>query len=234
MMRKIWRAGCALGLALGSLLTGCEGTGTETGNPKPPGIELRFTAYSSEFGRVAIGRTGPGLSVEHAFVTLERLELLPCSPSGSSVDLAVGELELTERPQPLLVVESDETDFCRARVRLAPKSGARSAFIAGTRADGARFELESKVDVTVELASDAQTPFPSRRLLLAFNLAQWLDGVGVETADIDSGLVSIDATHQPDLLAKFDARAPLAPALYDDADGNGQLAGDNQAPAAGP
>jgi hypothetical protein len=227
-------------LALGNLLTGCEGT--ETGNPRPPpGIELRFSAYSNDFNRVAVGRHGDGLSLDRVFVALERFQLLPCSASGKSLDLSVGELQLTERPPPLLLAESEETDFCAASFRLAPGVGdqaaelsGRSAFVEGVRADGVPFQLASELDLTVDLASDTAAPFGSRRLLLAFNFATWLNGVGVETASIENGTVSIDSLHQPDLLGAFNARAGLAAALYDDTDGNGQLAGDNQPPAASP
>jgi hypothetical protein len=238
MIRRPWRAIGLLVLGLACPLEGCSGT--ETGNPKPPAIELRFTAYSADFNRVAVGVQGSGLRVDHAFVTLERVELLPCSGSGKSLELSVGELELTQRPPRVLLAESEETDFCAARVLLArgagdlaPALAGRSALVEGVRADGLPFQIASELELTVDLTSSPPTsPFGSRRLLLGFNLAEWLNGVGVETAVAENGMVSIDSTHGPAALAIFDAQVKSAVALFDDADGNGQLAGDNQPPAA--
>jgi len=238
MTRRPWRAICLLVLGLGCSLEGCAGT--ETGNPKPPAIELRFTAYSDDFSRVAVGLDGSALRVNHAFVMIDRVQLLPCSGSGKSLDFPVGELDLTQRPPHLLLAESEETEFCAARVLLAhgagdlaPELAGRSALVEGVRADGLPFQIASELELTVDLTSNpATSPFGSRRLLLGFNLAQWLSGVGVETAVAENGLVSIDSTHGPDALAAFDARVKSAVALFDDADGNGQLAGDKQPPAA--
>lgn len=238
MTRRLWSALCLLVLGFACPLEGC--VGTETGNPKPPKLELRLTAYSDDFGRVSVGREGGGLRVDHAFVTLERVELLPCSSSGKRVELSVGEVELTQRPPFLLLAESEETDFCAARVLLArgagdlaPDLAGRSALVQGVRADGIPFQIASELELTVDLTSSPPTtPFGSRRLLLGFDLAEWLSGVGVETATPENGVVSIDATHGVDALAVFDAQAASAVALFDDADGNGQRASDNQQPAA--
>ena len=238
MIRRPWRALCLLVVGLGCPLEGCSGT--ETGNPKPPAIELRLTAYSDDFSRVAVGLDGSALRVDRAFVMLDRVELLPCSGNGKSLELSVGEVELTQRPTRLLLVESEETDFCAARVLLArgasdlaPELAGRSALVAGVRSDGVPFQIASELELTVDLTSGPPaSPFGSRRLLLGFNLAKWLSGVGVETAVAENGTVSIDSTHGPDALAVFDAQTKSAVALFDDADGNGQLAGDNQPPAA--
>jgi hypothetical protein len=238
MTRRPWLALCLLVLPFVCPLPGCSGT--ETGNPKPPAIELSVTAYSSEFGQVSVGRAGGKLRVDHAFVTLDRVELLTCSARGKSVTFDVGEVDLAKRPAHLFVAESDETDFCSARVVLSRGTGevtselaGRSTVLQGTREDGASFQVASELELTVNLASSSpSTPIGGRRLLLGFNLADWLDGVGVETATADNGTVSIDSTHAPEALATFDSQAKAAVALFDDADGNGQLASDNQTPAA--
>lgn len=238
MTRRLWSALGLLMLGFACPLEGC--VGTETGNPKPPQLELRLTAYSSDFGNVSVGKAGGGLRVDHAFVRLERVELLPCSGDARGVELSVGELDLAQRPPRLLLADSDETDFCGARVLLArgvgevaPELGGRSALLQGVRADGVSFQLASELELTVDLtASPPTTPFGSRRLLLGFDLAKWLNGVGVETAAVEDGAVTIDPTLEPDALAIFDAQAESAVALFDDADGNGQLASDNQPPAA--
>jgi hypothetical protein len=238
MTRRLCSALALLVLAFVCPLEGCAGT--ETGNPKPPQLELRLTAYSSDFGRVSVGKAGGGLEVEHAFVTLERVELLPCSGDASGVEISVGELDLAQRPPSVLLADSDETDFCAARVLLAhgagevaPELAGRSALLHGVRADGVSFQIASELELTVDLtASPPTTPFGSRRLLLGFDLAKWLNGVGVETAAAENGAVTIDSTLAPDALAVFDAQAASAVALFDDADGNGQRASDNQPPAA--
>jgi len=237
MIRRAWRAICFLALGLGCPLEGCSGT--ETGNPKPIAIELRFTAYSDDFSQVSVGLQGGALRVDHAFVMLDSVQLLPCSGSGKPLELSVGALELTERPSRVLVAESQDVDFCAARVLLtrgpadiAPELAGRSAVVEGVRADGVPFQIASELELTVELTSGPPaSPFQSR-LLLGFNLAKWLSGVDVETAAADNGMVTIDSTHGVDALAVFDAQLKSTVALFDDADGNGQLAGDNQPPAA--
>jgi hypothetical protein len=235
MMRLLW-------LALVILLGGC--TGTETGNPKPPALELRFTGFSNEFGRVSVGLAGGALEVDRAHLRLSKVVLLPCAASGKRVEVDVGAVELTERPPELVLVETEETQFCGAQVLLAPDAsdtsselaGGRSVLVSGRRAaDGVPFSIKSGLELSVELKNTATaTPFPSRKLLLGFDLNHWLQGVGIETATPANGAITIDETHLPDSLTTFEAQAARAPAIYDDADGNGLLAGDNQAPAAGP
>jgi len=225
-------------LTLGAA-SGCGGT--ETGNPTLPASELRLAALSDDFGSVAVGTPGPGLTVNHAYVALERIELLPCG-AGNPLRFEATEVDLAQRPAVLLRVQGAASEYCSARVSLAPVSNAEtpeleggSVTTEGTRPDGVPFEIRSALSLEVELTTDPpETPFDARRLILGFNLVPWLADVDVAGAAVADGLATIDATHNATELATFEAQAPLAPALYDDADGNGLLAGDNQPPTASP
>jgi len=216
---------------------GCGGT--ETGNPTLPAVELRLAALSNDFGSVAINKPGPGIVLERAVVSLAQIRLVPCSASAAPVDFESVEVDLAQSPAAELRTAGTASEYCSARVTLAPGAldelAGETLRLSGTRPDGAEFELSSTLELAVDLHTDPpNTPFDARRMILGFNFATWLSGVDIAGATLENGLVTIDATHNADVLVSFEARAPLTPALYDDADGNGLLSGDNQPPAAGP
>jgi hypothetical protein len=228
---------CSLALVASGLAAGCGGT--ETGNPTLPAVELRLAAFSNDFQSVAIGAPGPGITLERAVMALGQIRLVPCSPGAPPVNFGPVELDLTQKPAALLRAAGTDGEYCSAHVSLTHGAGdelaGRSVALRGTRADGAPFELSSTLELDVDLHTNPpDTPFGARRLILAFNFATWFAGVNVAGAMVEDGLVSIDATRNTAVLDAFDARAGLTPALYDDADGNGQLAGDDQPPTAGP
>jgi hypothetical protein len=226
--------GCALLLAAAG---GCGGT--ETGNPTLPAVELRLAALSNDFGSVAINKPGPGIVLERAVASLAQIRLVPCSASAPPVDFESIEVDLAQSPAVEVQTAGTASEYCSARVTLAPGVleglAGQTLRLSGTRPDGAPFELSSALELAVDLHTDPpNTPFDAHRMILGFNFATWLSGVDIAGATLEDGLVTIDATHNADVLVEFEARAPLTPALYDDADGNGLLSGDNQPPAAGP
>lgn len=225
-----------LPLVLAALLPGCGGT--ETGNPTLPATELRLSALSHDFNSVAIGTPGPGITIDTADVGLSEVRLLGCNGAEPLVFPPL-DASLTSKPAVVLRAQGNAAEYCGARVTLSPPAagalGDRSVYVSGRRADGSAFELGSLLALSVNLVTNPpNTPFPAEKLILGFNFATWLGGVDVNGAAAENGLVTIDPTHNADVLADFDAQAPLAPALYDDSDGNGLLNGDNQPPAAGP
>jgi len=231
--------GYLLPVALG-LGGGCAGT--ETGNPTLPSVELRVSGFSNDFQSVTLGATGPGLTLDRVLVALERVELEPCTASRAPLRFDGLGADLMERPAPTNTATGTDSEYCAARVALAPAVGGdlpelegRSVLVQGSRADGTPFEIASALRVEIDLSTmPPNTPFGTHGLLLAFNMATWFEGVGVDSAVAQGGAIAIDETHNPEVLAAFEARASLSPALYDDADGNGLLAGDNQPPTAGP
>jgi hypothetical protein len=228
---------CSLALVASGLAAGCGGT--ETGNPTLPAVELRLAAFSNDFPSVAIGTPGPGITLERAVMALGQIRLVPCSPDAPPVEFGPVELDITQRPAPLLRAAGTDSEYCSAHVSLTHGAGeelaGRSVLLRGTRPDAAPFDLSSTLELDVALHTNPpDTPFGARRLILAFNFATWFAGVDLAGATLEDGLVSVDATRNTDVLVAFDARAGLTPALYDDADGNGLLAGDDQPPTAGP
>ena len=232
---KLRRVACSLLL----FSAGCS-RGTETGNPPEAMLELGVTGFSDDYPSVAVGLAGPGLSIERAFVALRSVELRACSGAGG---VRFGDLSSDlVAPAAVRSTTSDASEFCGAEVNVGsiedPEHGelaGRSVYVQGKRGDGLPFELASSVETRVILDSDPPlTPFAATRLLLAFNLATWFAGADVAGAEATDGLVRIDAASNPLVLEAFELATPLAPALYDDADGDGQLEGDAQPPAAGP
>ena len=231
-----------LSWALGASLLAGGCAGTETGNPTLPAVELRVMAFSDDFGAVAVATPGPNISVARAFAALGEIQLLPCGAGLPPQRFAAVGIELTQKPAFQLNAAGTDQAYCGARVALAPSAAATppelaglSVYLEGTRADGTAFKIASAAPVTVDLrTTPPNTPFSAEGLLLGFNFATWLEGVDLDGATVEGASITLDASHNTDALAVFEAQAGLAPALYDDADGNGQLAGDNQPPTAGP
>ena len=125
-----------------------------------------------------------------------------------------------------------EGAFCRMRLDFEPGAvdqapeelrGA-SLFAGGTLGDGTSFALISNNDMRIERRSD--TPFNPRdidsRISLAFDVGEWLNGVDFSTAEIESGgSVTIDSTHNRDVLDAIEQRIETAIDLYGDHDGDG-------------
>jgi hypothetical protein len=230
----------SLVVAAGIFAGGCAGT--ETGNPTLPTVELRVTAFSNDFGAVAVAKPGPKISVTRAFAELREIQLIPCGAGLPPPEFAPVSVELTQAPAFELDATGTDEKYCGAHIALAPSAAGAlpeldglSVFLEGTRADGTPFQIASAEPVGVDLHTNPPgTPFSAEGLLLGFNLATWLAGVDLDGATVEGSKVTVDVSHNTDALVVFEAQAALAPALYDDADGNGMLAGDNQPPAAGP
>ena len=222
------------------LAGGCAGT--ETGNPTLPAVELRVTAFTSDFGAVAVAKPGANVTVNRAFASLSAIELYPCGAGLPPQRFASVDVELTQKPPRELDAPGTDERYCSARVAWAPSGETTvpeldglSVLVEGSRADGTPFRIASTEPITVELVtSPPNTPFSATGLLLGFDFATWLAGVDLDRATVENAQITLDATHNTDALGVFESQGALAPALYDDADGNGMLAGDNQPPAAGP
>ena len=219
---------------------GCAGT--ETGNPTLPAVELRITAFTSDFNSVAVARPGPNVTVDRAFAALSAIELFPCGAGLPARRFTGVGVELTQKPPLELAASGTDVHYCSARVAWAPIAEATlpeleglSVFVEGKRADGTPFRIASVEPVAVELHTEPpNTPFSAEGLLLGFDFATWLGGVDLDGAQVENSSITLDGSHNTDALTVFETQGALAPALYDDADGNGMLAGDNQPPSAGP
>lgn len=225
-----------LALALAPVWAACV---TETGNPELD-VQLRASATSST-ARVAV--SAPALTVDAAWVVIDDVRLVEgelCDAAGEVEHTAVGpfETDLLAASPAAITIPAQATDYCRLRVRLDKADGVdaapaglddHSVYLAGSRADGARFEIRSRSGFEVDLRSRGE-PFPlaegADQLLLAFDLGAWLAPVDLEGATPEDGVIRVDEDHERDLLDAFEAGVEAAMELYSDG-GDGRLDDDD-------
>jgi hypothetical protein len=93
-------------------------------------------------------------------------------------------------------------------------------------------EIESRTPLAIDVRGER---FDARQLTLGFDLSIWLGNVDVDAAEPDdSGRILIDADHNAELLAPFEADLGRAPALYQDPDADGIVDEDELTPVATP
>jgi hypothetical protein len=78
----------------------------------------------------------------------------------------------------------------------------------------------------------ASEAFAIKELILAFDLAVWLDPAELHEAALHEEVAQIDDVANPDILAAVEARIALGAQLFVDADGDGQLDADESEPVA--
>jgi len=219
------------------LAAGCGSD--EADNAPHPTVALRVAAVSTDSDSVAVSSSGTAISVERALVALEILTLVPCGDYDRRGFEPVN-VDLTARPPLELDAPGTAPTYCGGYV--APYAGetptlaeleGRSVLIEGTRADGTPFRIASAETPLVTLFPEtAGTPFSAHGLLLGFDLATWLGAVDLDAAAVEDGQITLDASHNTDELAAFEARTASATAFYADTDGDGALTRDDQAPVA--
>jgi hypothetical protein len=174
--------------------------------------------------------------VTEAWVSLETITLVPCGDEGS---IAVSDfpVSLLHHPPPQAVYGTGLLEYCRVALELAPGELAMQeqplvALVHGERADGARVEIESIAPSNIDVVGPR---FNAARVTLGFDLPRWLEGIDVDAAELDDeGVATIDATHNSELLAVFEANLAFTPALYADPDADGLVGPDELTPIATP
>ena len=135
-----------------------------------------------------------------------------------------------------LTLEGAAGEACGIEFHVVPPAtdtsvlGTSSFLLAGTRSDGTPFEVRSQLDHTVTLSGD--TPFDPSHLILAFDLAVWLDVDEVHGAVLHQEIAQIDDQANPEILASIETRFDLAAELFVDADGDGELDASEELPVA--
>ena len=225
---------CGAGLPLAA---GC--TATETGNPVAQ-QSLALSARSSQPDVALLSETDAALRVTSAWLVLGGLEFVQSADcdrgpsSRSDIDGPVA-IELTSQPQPFELA-LDATRYCRVRVRLEKGkelSGApaeledHSIVLQGLRADGVAFALRSRRNFDLDLRArgagfDLATVGDD--LILAFDLASWLDGIDLSSAlSVAGEVIAVDDDHGRDRLQLFEDNVERALELFRDHNGDKQL-----------
>jgi hypothetical protein len=225
-------------VALAVIATAC--TVTETGNPPFAG-QMALTADTSDPDVVGLGGGTGAAIVEEAWVGIGDIRFVRAvvcdAPGETEVDVPGPVIaELVAEPA-VVSVELAGDDYCRVRVPLdrvgALPSGAppdlvdRSVVLLGRRSDGTPFRIASRIERESDVRSRG-APFELseglRAVVLAFDLALWLEDVDLGTATVDAdGTIRVDDDTNRDLLDAFEASAERALRLFRDTDQDGVL-----------
>lgn len=132
-------------------------------------------------------------------------------------------VDLVGAPDALPVTLPD-VGYCRLRLRLDRDDDDRSVRMRGERADGVPFRIESRDNPDLEIRTDGG-PFrlspAGVGLVLAFDLALWLEDVGLDALEPDGdGEIVIDDEENRDALDAFEDALERSLALYEDLDGD--------------
>jgi hypothetical protein len=221
------------------LIGGCTSSNgiTETGNPE---LEMSYRARTSAPEAVSLdGSTAP-ITVQEAWVNVDDVRFVQgtCDEAGE-IEIDVPGLTADLLADPAAVkFDATEGDYCRVRVRLdradvVPDGGPadlsdNSLVILGTRADGVPFTLVSRERPEADVRSRGDA-FPLSdahdRLVMAFDLGKWFEGIDLSAADGDTN-IRIDDHNNEGLLATFEASVDRAMSLWDDADGDAEIGDD--------
>ena len=207
------------GLAALLLLLGCAG-GSETGNPALP-IELALGTYSSDPEAIGFSSGTAGTVIDEAWVSFGELAFLRGDECAllDGYDTPVPTLLVQDLAQPVeLTVEVEDGTYCGVVVPLQritpelpdgapPELADHSVVLKGRREDGTPFVLMHPERDELELLPiDGELPVGGEdRLLLFFDVAFWMNGVDLESAEVgDDGVIHIDGTTNVDLWSRFE------------------------------
>lgn len=213
-------------------------SGTETGNPFR--AELSTTAHSTDPAIATVG-DGASISVDSAWISLGDVTFWA---AGVCDDPAHQEVALVGPSVVDLVpaVSYEEFDpmrdlYCRVEVPMQIATAApaeapvelegNALVVTGTRADGDPFVVVSHATPLLDIRGpmDELVLDETRStLLVAFDVAAWFAGVDLAAIAPDgAGVVRLDETTHPSVLATFESNVAHSADLHHDANGNGHV-----------
>jgi len=222
-------------LLLGATLSGCSGT--ETGNPGVQ-VKLAMLARTTDEASVNLANTGSELEVERGLIAFDGIQLLSCTGDAGPELRGEVVVDITEPGGMEFTLDGTASSTCGVELRIAPPSvdpgdiGEYSVLLSGTRSDGTPFEIRSRVESRITLTSATGEAFDPASLILAFDLAVWLDPEEVHGAVIHENVAQIDDLANPELLAAIEARLEVGAELFVDSNYDGQLDADESDPVA--
>ncbi len=222
-------------ITLATALAGCGAPRniTETGNPELD-ASLTLRAMSSAPDVVDVAAPAGTMSVEALWLAVERVQFvrgLDCDdPFATLVEVPGFVTNAADLAPRILGTRLPADDYCSVRLQLdeatelgdAPAELAgQSLLVQGYRADDVAFQIRSEEDVEVEIR--AATPITlteaSAALVVALDLAVWLDGVDLGSLEPDDqGLVRVDEEVNEDVLEQFEDNLEDALEFDDDDD----------------
>ena len=243
MLRRMHRRAMAVSLlALAVLPFGGCSSGTETGNPSFQ-AELSYAAYSSAPLAVAVRNSGAEVTVDSAWLDLDRVALFragtcdQAEPSGESVPaLGIGDHAAGKHNATLFASAAGAYCGLELPFVLVPPGSTvgdqprsleqHSIMLSGTLGDGTPFSLLSAATPRLHLLADSgdfEISEERPQTLIAFDVAAWFANLDWGSATPQGGAISISADQNTGLLAQFEANLASGVALYRDSDGDGKL-----------
>ncbi|HEY3495475.1 MAG TPA: hypothetical protein VGK73_12350 [Polyangiaceae bacterium] len=177
-----------------------------------------------------------GFEVSEAWISLGRIDLVPCGDEGT-IGASDYRVDLLHHPPVPARFQTGVLEYCRVHLAVQPalltsETDALGALVHGTRSDGAEVRIDSRITTTIDVVGPR---FDMTQVVLGFDFATWLGNVDVDAAELDEdGRALIDAEHNADLLAAFEADLHLTPALYRDPDADGLVGPEEITPIATP
>lgn len=229
-----------MGRLIGSLLLPvvalgvCACAGTETGNPGRQ-AQLAISARSSDETKVTLNDVESELRVDSALISLANISLVSCS-GDEIARLPATVVDLKEPDSTPFAFETTSATACELVFDVMPPAddsgplGNYSLVIGGARADGTPFQVNSRFETHITLSSGE--PFEVGSLILAFDVAVWLDPVEVHGAVLHEDVAQIDDQANPEILAAIELRTAISAELFVDADADGHLDADESVPVA--
>jgi hypothetical protein len=220
------------------LLCACDTGGSETGNPVVTRMGLGLRSGDPDV--IDVGSSGAGGTVlQEAWLAFGEVTLLSedeCANLGEidifgptlvAADLARGDtrirLEVAAQAYCGLAVPLNLHSAADELPEDAPEGLAdHSIVLRGMRADGTPFELMHAEQETLELAGDFDVEPDGPALLLYFDVAQWMQGIDLDAAELgDDGVIHIDVEHNRALLDAYEVNLECSLELYSDVDEDG-------------
>jgi hypothetical protein len=209
----------ALLAAAAAALTAC--TGTDVGNPA---VDVQFAAYNL---------SSADTTVAEATMRVERIRLRPAADCDGDAEIEIAGPFAVDLTQPTAIADLTDLDiaaqgYCRLELRWHPDEESDLAIEVSGDAGGTPFAVRSRRNDELRLESSDPDGFTideaTSALFVAFDMAAWLDGVDVASAELDDdGVAVIDDDANEELLDVFEENVTDAADLFDDEDGDGAL-----------
>jgi hypothetical protein len=211
-----------------------------------PSVSLGVAARTSEPARVAVGTVVGELQVDEVWLSFKDLrfeEQASCEKAGTAqvagpviAELVAGKvIGVAER----IAVPAGR--YCAVELTLRRSRGraddvplelrGASILVRARRADGTKVVVRSRLDRTLRLvaaeAEGFEVPAERVRLVLAADVARWLGGLDLGTADVatdgERPVIRIDARHNRELLKAFEEQLGAGLGLYRAGDDDEEL-----------
>lgn len=196
-------------------------TGTDVGNPA---VDVNFAAYNL---------TSEQAAVDVATMKVEQIRLRPADDCEGGAEIEIDGPFAVDLTSPTAIadltdVEVEDQAYCRIELRWHPGDDTGIAIEISGDAGGTPFTIRSGRNDDLRLEATDADGFTideaTSALFIAFDMAAWLDGVDVASAELDGGGVAvIDDDTNDALLDVFEDNVTDATRLFDDDDADGAL-----------